>query len=124
MEMVLIGIGGLLMLVAFVCCIIVIVKMFQNQQTGLGIGSIIGIFFCGIGYILTLVFGWQNKEKWGLQKVMPIYTGAFVLGLIFYGAGYAILVPKIMEQQQNMQQNMQQNFPSGVEGAEFDFNNN
>ncbi len=111
MEWVLIGLGGILMLVAFVCCIIVIVKMFQNNLTGLGIGSIVGIFVCGIGYILTLVYGWKNKDAWKLQTVMPLYTGALVLGLLLYGAGYVILIPKlavqIQQQQDSQMQNMQ-----------------
>jgi len=126
MEWALLGVGGILMLVAFVCCIIVIVKMFQNQQTGLGVGSIIGIFVCGIGYILTLIFGWKNKAKWGLQTVMPIYTGALVLGLIFYGAGYAILIPKIIEQQNQMQQQMLDGMGGDVQfegmGGDVQFN--
>ncbi len=111
MEWVLLGLGGILMLVAFVCCIIVIVKMFQNNQTGLGIGTIVGLFVCGIGYILALIFGWKNKDAWKLQTVMPIFTGAFVLGIVLYGAGYALLIPKMVQQvqqQQDLQQQMQQ----------------
>ena len=113
MEYVLLGIGMILMLVAFVCCILVIVKMFQNNQTGLGIGTIVGLFVCGIGYILALIFGWKNKEAWKLEKVMPIFTISLILGLVLYGAGYAILLPKLAIQikdlqQQQMQQQMQQ----------------
>lgn len=108
MEWVLIGVGGILMLVAFVCAIIVIVKMFQHNQTGLGIGTIVGLFVCGIGYILALIYGWQNKVAWRLQTVMPIFTGSLVLGLLLYGAGYAILIPKLVKQAQEQQQ-MQQN---------------
>ena len=54
----------------------------KQHMTGLGIGSIIGLCFCGIGYILTLIFGWQNKFRHGdYQKFMPIYTGALILRL-------------------------------------------
>jgi NhaP-type Na+/H+ or K+/H+ antiporter len=90
-------IGGISMLVAFVCCILVIVKMFQNNQTGLGIGTIVGMFVCGIGYIIALVVGWQNKDRWALQKIMPIFTGSLILGVILYGAGYAMILPEIMK---------------------------
>lgn len=121
MEFALLGIGGLLMLGAFVCCIIVIVKMFQNNQTGIGIASIIGLFICGIGYILTLIYGWQNKVAWGLQKVMPIYTGCLVLGLVFYGAGYAILIPKMAKDMNQQYEQMNSDFDTdGIDMSEFD----
>lgn len=119
MEYVLLGIGMILMLVAFVCCILVIVKMFQNNQTGLGIGTIVGMFVCGIGYILALIFGWKNKEAWKLEKVMPIFTISLILGLVLYGAGYAIMLPKLVNsvqqqmQQQQMQQDMQKQMQPG-----------
>ncbi len=108
MEWVLIVIGGLLMLTAFICSIIVIVKMFQNKQTGLGIATIVGLVICGFGYILALIFGWKNKDAWGLQTVMPIFTGSFILGLVLYGIGYSILIPKIIKDAQGQMQQMQQ----------------
>ena len=119
MEFVLLGIGGLLSLVALVCCILVIVKMFQNQMTGIGIVSIVGIFFCGIGYILTLIYGWQNKVAWGLQKVMPIYTICLVAGIIFYGIGYGMMLPKMMKQIQEQQEQMQQRATDDFGDFEF-----
>ncbi|MDZ4851162.1 MAG: hypothetical protein SGI77_17885 [Pirellulaceae bacterium] len=109
MEWVFIIPGMILMLVAFVCTIIIIVKMFQNNQTGMGIGTIVGLFVCGIGYIVALIFGWKNKDAWGLQKVMPIFTGSLILGLVLYGIGYAILIPKLVNQSQQMQQMQQEN---------------
>ena len=112
MEWVLISLGAVCAIIALVCCIMVIVKMFQNNQTGLGIASIVGIFVCGIGYILTMIFGWQNKVAWGLQKVMPIYTLSLVLMLVFYGVGYGLLLPKLMEEMQQVQQS---------NSAEFEF---
>lgn len=119
MEIVLIGIGALMMLVAFVCCILVIVKMFQNQMTGIGIASIVGLFVCGIGYILTLIYGWQNKVAWGLQKVMPIYTLSLVLGIILYGVGYGMMLPKMMKQIQEQQEMMQQRDSEDYGNFEF-----
>ena len=104
MEMVFLGLGGLLMLGAFVCNIIVIVKMFQNEMTGLGVASILGLFCMGIGYILTLIFGWKHKNEWNLGTIMPIYTACFVIGIILYGVGYAILIPKVMQDLENLPQ--------------------
>ena len=118
MEWALIGIGAIAGLIAFVMCIIVIVKMFQNQQTGLGIGTIVGIFVCGIGYILALIFGWKNKDAWGLGKIMPIFTLCFVLAIVFYGAGYTMLGMKVAKELQNEMQNM-----GDMEVPKIDFGN-
>jgi riboflavin transporter FmnP len=117
MEWAIMGIGGIFGLIAFVCFIIVVIKMFQNNQTGLGIGSIIGIFVCGIGYIIALIFGWKNKEAWGLQKVMPIFTGSLILCFVLYGVGYAILIPKIAAQVQEEMERQKANMPNnfGIE---------
>ena len=114
MEWALMGIGGIFGLIAFVCFIMVVIKMFQNNQTGLGIGSIIGIFVCGIGYIIALIFGWKNKEAWGLQKVMPIFTGSFILCFVLYGAGYAILLPKLATQIQQEMERQKANMPNNM----------
>jgi hypothetical protein len=104
MEFALLGIGGLFGIAAFVCFVLIVIKMFQNNQTGLGIGSIIGVFICGIGYLLALIFGWKNKNAWGLQTVMPIYTVCFILSMVLGGAGYAIILPKLATQiQQEME---------------------
>ena len=67
MEIVLIGIGALMMLVAFVCCILVIVKMFQNQMTGIG-SPVLLDYLSAIGYILTLIYGWQTKLPGACRK--------------------------------------------------------
>src|SRR5262249_50665035 len=44
-------------LVSLVCYILIVVKMFQAGQTGLGVLSII-TFFCLIGLFITLIWGW------------------------------------------------------------------
>jgi hypothetical protein len=54
MDWALLGLGWIASIVALVCCILVIVKMFQNEQTGLGIATIVGLFVCGLGHILSL----------------------------------------------------------------------
>lgn len=118
MGWILIGLGALFALAAFVFNILVIVKMFQNDKTGLGIVSVIGTFVCGFGYILTLIFGWQNRQPWSLQKIMPIYTACFVLGVVLYGAGYAIVLPQMLK---DLDQDMNSQFESQQEDMGIDF---
>ena len=80
MEFALSGIGGIMCLIAFVCSVLVIVKMFQNEQTGIGIASIIGMLCAGLGHILTLIFGWKNKVAWDLGKLCLVTSHGSAAG--------------------------------------------
>jgi len=82
------SIGGLIMLI---CHIIVIVKMFQNGQTGLGILAIVLTFCCGIGFLFTLIYGWVKAGEWNIQPVMLVFT----VGVILNIAGGVMAPPDI-----------------------------
>jgi hypothetical protein len=71
------GVGGLICLV---CHIIVIVKMFQKGQTGLGIVTIITTC-CGIGFLISLIYGWVKSADWNIKNVMIAYTVGWVLSI-------------------------------------------
>lgn len=89
------GLGSLCGLAAFICFIIVLVKMFQNGQTMIALVSIITAC-CGIGQIIALVIGWQNADRWMIRNLMMVYTvtfiGAIVLGGIGQAAGGQLIV--------------------------------
>jgi hypothetical protein len=70
------AVGGLGFLV---CFIIVLVKMFQNGHTVLGIVCII---CCGIGGLVAFIYGWVKSSEWGIQNVMIIWTICFILTII------------------------------------------
>lgn len=89
-------VNGIAGLVGFVCFVIVVVKMFQNKQVGLGIASIVVCFF---GWLIALIVGWKNKDAWQLSKVMPIFTLAAILSL---GTGIAVSVLAFKEVAQEM----------------------
>jgi len=71
-------------LVAFVCYVWVIVKMFQHGQTGLAVGCILGLCVCGIGYLVAFIYGWVKSGEWKLMPVMGVWT---VMLLISWGLG-------------------------------------
>lgn len=89
------GLGSICGLAAFVCFIMVLVKMFQNGQTTMGIISIVTAC-CGIGHIIALVVGWQNADRWMIRNLMMVYTvcfiGAIVLGAIGQATGGQLMV--------------------------------
>ena len=67
-----------LALPSLVCLIIVIVNMFQNGKTGLGIATIILTFLCGIGSLIAFIWGWMNVGG----KVMIAWTILTIAGII------------------------------------------
>ncbi|MBX3422753.1 MAG: hypothetical protein KF752_14455 [Pirellulaceae bacterium] len=102
--MAMVALATLFSLVGFVCAILIIVKMFQHNQTGLGIATLIGILVCGFGYLLALIFGWQNKQSWQLGKVMPAYTGSLILSFVLFGAGWVLMAPWVAREMQRIEQ--------------------
>jgi len=120
MEFALIGIGIILGMVALVCAILVAVKMLQNNQTAMGVITIVGLFVCGIGYLLALIFGWQNRKAWGLEKVMPIFTASLILAFVFAGIGYGMMIPKMIDEFNKAQSELNNSeFDSGIEEPDF-----
>lgn len=76
------AIAGIASLVTLVCYVMVVIKMFQNGQTGLGIASLV-LFFCfGIGVLLAFVFGWIKSAEWGIKNVMIAWTAAFLINIV------------------------------------------
>lgn len=73
-----------LALPSLVCLIIVIVSMFQNGKTGLGITTVVLTLFCGIGSLIAFIWGWMNVGG----KVMIAWTILTVAGIIASVGGF------------------------------------
>ena len=73
-----------LALPSLVCLIIVIVNMFQNGKTGLGITTIVLTLLCGIGSLIAFIWGWMNVGG----KVMIAWTVLTVAGIIASVGGF------------------------------------
>ena len=73
-----------LALPSLVCLFIVIVNMFQNGKTGLGIATIILTFLCGIGSLIAFIWGWMNVGG----KVMIAWSILTVAGIIASVGGF------------------------------------
>jgi hypothetical protein len=74
-------VNSIIGLVGLICFILVVVKMFQNGQTGLGITCILTFCIC-IGYLIAFVVGWINSGKWNIKLVMIIWTLCFIVSII------------------------------------------
>jgi hypothetical protein len=92
--MVVSGLQFIVGIASLVCFVMVLVKMFQNGQTGLAIACILLLFVCGIGALVTFVMGWINSAKWNIKNIMLAWTGCWVLGIILAIVG-AIVAPTV-----------------------------
>ena len=74
-------IGAIAGLGAFICCIIVLIKQFQNAGV---VHGIIGIVTCGIW---TFIWGWMNSGKLNLRNLMLAWTVLWILSFALNIAG-------------------------------------
>lgn len=86
---ILVGVSGL---AALVCWIMVLVKMFKTQESPLM--GILGIL-CSLW---AFIWGWINAGKFGLTKLMAIWTVAILVCTGSYAKLAADLVKMAQEQ--------------------------
>jgi hypothetical protein len=73
--------GAVAGLGSLVCYVLVLIKMFQNGQTGLGIACIVLLLCCGLGGLIAFVYGWIKAGEWGITNIMMIWTVFVVLNI-------------------------------------------
>jgi uncharacterized membrane protein len=88
---------NLLFLANLVLFIWVLVVMFQNGKTGLGIASIITSLCCGIGSLIAFFTGWAKSGEWKIRPLMLIWTLALVAYLALSGYQGAQLAPVVTD---------------------------
>lgn len=101
---ILLGLAAIIGLIAFVCQIMVWVKIFKNAGVGLGILAI----FCAP---FTLIYGWIKAKPWNMVKLMAAYTLTLIIAVVLYtGATIAMVSsPEFKAKMQEIQdQNQQQ----------------
>lgn len=70
---------------SIICWIMVLIKMFQNEKTLIGILGIL----CSLW---AFIWGWMKSSSLGLKKTMMIWSaciGLTVVGNVLYGIGMA-----------------------------------
>ncbi len=88
------GVAGL---AAFICWIMVLIKMFKTQESPLM--GIIGIFCT----IWAYIWGWMNASKYNLKKIMLLWTVSIIVSLAGYGMFMAGIVKMAEEQGVNFE---------------------
>src|SRR5262249_13526437 len=70
------GVGSL------ICCVLVLIKMFQHGRTALGIACIVLLLCFGIGGLVAFIYGWIKAKEWNMTQLMTIWTAFFVLSIV------------------------------------------
>lgn len=78
----------LLSLLSLGCFIMVVVKMFQHGQTGLGIACIVLVICAGIGALIAFVYGWIKSGEWNIKNIMLAWTAAIIVNILLSIIGY------------------------------------
>lgn len=94
LEMVLLGIGSILLIVSFFCFVLVLVKMFQHKEFAVGTITFVSFAIIGLGQLVALIFGWMKADDWKIRMLMTVYTATLIGGLLFGGVGYGIFLAK------------------------------
>jgi hypothetical protein len=92
---------------SLVCFILVLIKMFQANQTALAIVCIVLTFCTGIGSLIAFIYGWIKASEWNIKNIMLIWTAIFVLNIIVGIGFYAQLGSDVAKMGQQMQQELE-----------------
>jgi hypothetical protein len=65
--------SGLFGIVALICWIVVLIRMFQRGRTAPAIASLV-LILCGIGPLVAFVYGWLHVDDLGVRNIMLIWT--------------------------------------------------
>ncbi len=89
MEMLLLLLLGVCGIGSVVCYVMVIIKMFSNDESTMGIVCLVTLL-CGVGGLIAFVYGWMKSGTWGIQNLMLAWTGCFVVNILVWVAMIAM----------------------------------
>lgn len=119
LEAALMGVGGLLFLIALVLGIMVVVKMCKNGQQGLGIAAGVLMFCSGIGHLIALIFGWMKAKEWNIKSLMLGYTFCLIGSLVIGLSGYGMWAVRVVKELPNLEGGV--SIDGGDAGVSIDF---
>ncbi|BCX46705.1 hypothetical protein HAHE_06130 [Haloferula helveola] len=68
----------------------------KEEKPTMGIISLVGGLLCTP--LIPLIIGWINAKKWGIQKIMLIWTILIVVFGILYGTIFASMMSSLPTQ--------------------------
>jgi hypothetical protein len=73
--------SGVVGIIALVCWIMILIRMFQAGATGPAIASIV-LIICGIGPLIAFVYGWMKIDELRARNIMYIWTACLIGGIV------------------------------------------
>ena len=67
---------------SLICFILALIQMFQRGDTGIGIACIALTLCCGLGGLITFVYGWFKARQWNIVNLMTLWTIAFAIDVL------------------------------------------
>ena len=67
---------------ALICFVLVLIQMFQRGDRSIGIACIALTLFCGLGGLITFVYGWFKARQWNIVNLMTLWTIAFAIDVL------------------------------------------
>ncbi|MCC9609258.1 hypothetical protein LOC68_06125 [Blastopirellula sp. JC732] len=64
------------------CFIMIIIKMFQNDEATLAIVCLATIPCALLGFLIAFIMGWVKADKLGARQIMGIWTAMVVINII------------------------------------------
>lgn len=77
------GLAGIAFIGALVFYVLVLVKMFQKNETTIAIVSIVTFVLCCIGIFFNLVYGWIKANEWNIKNQMIAFSACVGCWLLF-----------------------------------------
>ena len=93
-------------LISLVCWVMEIVAAFKKEEKPLM--GILSIVLCSLG---GFIIGWIYSKKWGIAKVMILWTISAIIGGVLYGIMIASITGDVMNQME---------IETGAPGIELD----
>ncbi len=84
------------------CFIYVVVKMFQNGSTVLGIVCLV-TGCCAIGPIIAFVVGWMRSSQWNIRGLMTVWTVALIANIVLHFVSPSPVVEQVRQQVRQFQ---------------------
>jgi len=92
--------GGIAGIGSLVCLVMVLIQMFQHEESKtVAIVSLV-LICCG-GGLIVFVYGWIKSREWGITNIMLAWSACMVFGLLFNVASL-LTNPQFMQQMQQI----------------------
>lgn len=82
LAMIMLFVAGVCTIISIGCYVMIIIKMFSNDEATLGIICLATLLCVGLGGLIAFIMGWVKADKLQARQIMGIWTGCVVINII------------------------------------------